>query len=117
MASLPEDQVRPGDVPFSMSGVDCFGPFMVKYGRAKIKGYGYIFTCFSVRAVHIEMIHSLDTSSFINTMKRFISRRGKPRKLFSDNGLNFIGANNELKMIHGQNHEHIMARLCTHLDI
>ena len=105
MTSLPEDRVRPGEPPLSISGVHCFGPFMVKYGRAERKRYGCIFTCFSVRAVHIEMIHSLDTSSFINALKRFISRRGKPRKLYSDNGLNFIGANNELKMVQGQKHE------------
>ena len=44
MSSLPEDRVRPGEPPFSMSGVDCFGPFMVKYGRAEIKRYGCIYT-------------------------------------------------------------------------
>ena len=117
MSSLPEDRVRPGEPPFSISGVDCFGPFMVKYGRAGIKRYGCIFTCFSLRAVHIEMINSLDTSSFINALKRLISRRGKPRKLYSDKGLNFIGAHNELKMVQGQKHEQVMARFCTQLDI
>ena len=61
---IPEDRVKPGEPPFSISVVDCSRPFMVEYGRAKIKCYGCIFICFSVRAVHIEMIHSLDTSSF-----------------------------------------------------
>ena len=117
MSPLPEDRVRPGEPPFSISGVDCFGPFMLKYGRADIKRYSCIFTCFSLRAVHIEMIHSLDTISFINALKRFISRRGKARKLYSDNCLNFIGANNELKMVQAQKHAQVMARFCTQLDI
>lgn len=38
-------------------------------------------------------------------MRRFISRRGKVRNIFSDNGTNFVGANNELKRIHKQHLE------------
>ena len=52
----------------------------------------------SVRAVHIEVIESLNTSSFINALRRFLAIRG-PVKLFrSDRGTNFVSACKELKI-------------------
>ena len=38
----------------------------------------------------------MTTDSFLNTLRRFISRRGKVRELRSDQGTNFVGARNEL---------------------
>lgn len=56
-----------------------------------------LFTCLTVRAVHIEVVYSLSTESAILGMRRFMSLRGCPRKIFSDNGTNFKGASNEIK--------------------
>lgn len=97
MASLPESRVTPFEPPFTRVGVDYFGPFMVKRARSQVKRYGCIFTCLSTRAVHIEVAHTLDTNSFINALERFIARRGEPKELWSDNGTNFIGAQQELR--------------------
>ena len=46
----------------------------------------------TVRAIHIEVSHSLTTDSFLCAQRRFISRRGKPIKICSDCGTNFVGA-------------------------
>ena len=86
MADLPKERVTPRQPPFSHVGIDYFGPFVVKQGRSQVKGYGCIFACLTVRAVHIEIAHSLDTDSFINVLRRFIARRGKPVFLRTDNG-------------------------------
>ena len=48
------------------------------------------------RVVHIEVTHSLDAASFIQSLRRFIARRGSIRTLLSDNGNNFFGAEKEL---------------------
>ena len=48
------------------------------------------------RAVHIETANSLETYSFINALRRFISRRGPVRQLRSDQGTNFVEARTEL---------------------
>jgi hypothetical protein len=97
MANLPAERLDAGSPPFTYVGVDVFGPFSVKVNRTEVKRYGCMFTCFVSRAVHIEMLFSLETESFINGFRRFISRRGFPVKVFSDNGTNFVGANTELK--------------------
>lgn len=97
MADLPEDRVTPDLPPFSHVGVDYFGPFSVKRGRSVEKRYGCLFTCLCLRAIHIEVVHTLDVDSFICALQRFMARRGKPLVLRSDNGSNFTGAERELR--------------------
>ena len=96
MANLPEERLIPDKPPFSCVGVDFFGTFLVRQGRSKLKRYGVLFTCFTTRAVHIEVAYSLETSSFIQSLRRFIARRGQVAELWSDNGTNFVGAQREL---------------------
>ena len=96
MAELPEDRLEPA-APFSYCAVDYFGPFMIKERRSEVKRYGVLFTCMASRSVHLQTANSLNTSSFINALTRFLSRRGPVRQLRSDHGTNFIGARNELK--------------------
>ena len=56
-----------------------------------------MFTCINSHAVHIEVTLSLDIDSFMQALRRMIARRGNIRTIYSDNGSNFIGAENELK--------------------
>jgi hypothetical protein len=102
MASLPKSRVTPFLPAFSFVGVDCFGPILVKRGRSTVKRYGALYTCMTTRAVHIEIIHSLDTDSFINSMRRFMSRRGIPKEIRSDNGGNFVKGERELREAIGE---------------
>ena len=97
MADLPEDRTTPSKPPFTYTGVDCFGPFEVRRGRTTAKRYGVLFTCLTTRAIHLEVANSLDTCSFINALRRFISRRGQPEELRSDNGGNFVKGEKELR--------------------
>ncbi len=96
MADLPPDRVIVDKPPFTNVGVDCFGPFVVKRGRTLIKRYGVPFTFLAVRAIHIEVAQNLEADSFINALRRFIARRGKPDEIRSNNGTNFTGSNREL---------------------
>ena len=65
MASLPEARIAPSEPPFTHVGVDYFGPLYVKQGRSEVKRYGCLFTCLTMRAVHIEVAHTLEADSFI----------------------------------------------------
>ncbi|GAA6082861.1 uncharacterized protein LOC119223490, partial [Tachysurus ichikawai] len=96
MAELPKEHVE-ASAPFTYSGMDCFGPFIVTKARKQYKRYGLIFTCLYSRAVHIEMLEDLSTDSFINALRCFISLRGAVQQLHCDQGSNFVGARNELK--------------------
>ena len=97
MADLPTARLSVGRPPFFHTGVDLFGPFLVKQGRSVVKRYGCIFTCMTVRAVHLEVLHSLSADSFISALRRFVSRRINVAHLHSDNGSNFTGADRILR--------------------
>ena len=96
MANLPSSRLMEVP-PFTYCGVDMFGPFIIRQRRSEVKRCGAMFTCMNSRAVHIEVTHSLDTDSFILALRRMIARRVNVRTIYSDNGSNFIGAENELK--------------------
>ena len=51
----------------------------------------------TTRTVHVELVYDLSTDAFILALRRFAARRGHPRKMRSDNGTNFVGAERELK--------------------
>ena len=97
MAKLPYARVASYVAPFTFTGIDFFGPIMVTINRHKEKRYGCLFTCLTVRAVHIEIAHSLTTSSCILAIRNFMARRGIPQEFYSDNGTNFVGAERELR--------------------
>ncbi|XP_017875755.1 uncharacterized protein LOC108622407 [Ceratina calcarata] len=99
MQNLIPERCRPARA-FTNCGVDYAGPFQVRdsAGRGKTahKAYIAVFVCYATRAVHVELVHDYSTSAFLAAFDRFIARRGVPSCVFSDNGTNFVGANNEL---------------------
>ena len=97
MADLPTDRIAIAEPPFFNTGVDYFGPILVKVLRSQVKRWGCIFTCLSTRAIHLEVAPSLQTDDFLNVLRRFINRRGCPKTIRSDCGTNFKGANNFFK--------------------
>lgn len=103
MADLPRDrfsQVR----AFLKVGVDFGGPFDIKEHSRRnarsTKGYLCLFVCLSVKAVHLEAVPNLDVPSFLAAFDRFISRRGLPTDIYSDNGTNFVGSHRYLQDIY-----------------
>ena len=102
MADLPTDRLEPAP-PFTFVGVDAFGPWEVvtrrtRGGSANSKRWAILFTCLTVRAIHIEIVEEMSSSAFINALRRFTSVRGHVRIFRSDNGTNFVGATNDLNI-------------------
>ena len=122
MGDLPQERVTECK-PWDHTGVDFAGPFNVRVysdpprsilpkkarstrgtaqGAKPIrvcssgKAYMAIFVCFASKAVHIEAVGDLSTASCLAAFNRFVARRRKPRRMYSDNGTNFVGSRNEI---------------------
>ncbi|XP_065085842.1 uncharacterized protein LOC135707870 [Ochlerotatus camptorhynchus] len=96
MRPLPRVRITPFIRPFTFVGVDYMGPFEVKVGHSVVKRWICLFTCLTIRAVHLELVHSLLSIACGMAFRRFVARRGAPLEVFSDNGTNFVGANRQL---------------------
>ncbi|XP_058810947.1 uncharacterized protein LOC131675818 [Topomyia yanbarensis] len=92
MASLPPTRLATYTRPFTYVGLDLFGPLMVKIGRSTAKRWIALFTYFTIRAVHCEVVYSLSTDACIKSIRRFVCRRGAPAEIHTDNGTNFQSA-------------------------
>ena len=106
---LPAYQVK-GGLAFTSIGIDYAGPVTIKHYTHFIPHYSYtnktnglqnaytsyegkawvcLFTCCTSRAVHLDVVMDLTAKSFNRCFKRFISRRGLPTRIVSDNGSTF----------------------------
>ena len=95
MGQLPPVRTQPLR-PFQCIGVDFAGPFTTNRGYTRKlmleKSYVALFICLATKAIHLEVTEDLSTGSFLLCFERFISRRGYPSHVFSNNGSNFVGA-------------------------
>lgn len=115
MGALPPQRVNP-DFPFTAAGVDFAGPFLItdRKGRGcKItKCYLCVFVCLRFKCLHLEAVSELSTDAFLLSLRRFISRRGKPVEIFCDNGRNFLGASKEIGNFLTSNSNKVNSFLC-----
>ena len=96
---LPADRVN-FIRPFHSTGVDFTGHFYVNTNSgSKLKTFVLIFTCMNTRAVHLELLDSMSTNSFILAFVRFSNRFGMPKVVYSDNAKTFISASQFLNKI------------------
>ena len=102
MADLPVDRLEQV-APFTNTGMDVFGPYIVHDGKntrrstSSKKVWVLLFTCLVSRAIHMESLSSMDTSTFRLALRRFFAIRGTCKRLRSDHGSNFIGARNQMQ--------------------
>ncbi|UYV74966.1 hypothetical protein LAZ67_12001917, partial [Cordylochernes scorpioides] len=76
-----------------VTGIDLGGPLYLEDGQ---KVWFVIFTCGVYLAVHLELVTSLSTETLVGAVERFVARRGCPAVIYSDNGTNLVGLQNEL---------------------
>ena len=97
--NLPRDRTE-GRAAFQVIGVDFAGPLKYRKGK-KNEGKAYIvlYACSLTRGIYLELLQNMETTEFITSLKRFVAHRGRPEKIYSDNGKTFVGAANLLKTI------------------
>jgi hypothetical protein len=100
MADLPPDRLETPP-PFTNVSFDVFGPWIIhtrklRGGAANSKRWGLVFTCLNSHAIHIEVIETMDASSFICALRCFLSIHGLVSILRCDQGTNFIGGKSKL---------------------
>lgn len=105
MGDLPPLRVKAFVRPFTTTGVDYAGPLQLRESRRRgrvhvSKAYVAVFTCFSTKAIHLELVSDLTTEAFLAALSRFTARRGLCSQIFSDNGTNFVGASRQLDEVY-----------------
>ncbi|XP_070067139.1 uncharacterized protein [Drosophila virilis] len=80
MGDLPIERLSPYTPPFTYTGVDYFSPYDIVVGRRREKRWGVLFTCLTVRAVHLDIATSLSTDSYLCVLKSFVAGRGQWHK-------------------------------------
>lgn len=103
MPDLPSERVNRSR-PFENTGLDYFGPLQVRsQHHQNQKVWVCLFTCMATRAIHLELVTDNSTTQFLLAFRGFISRRGAPSNILSDNAPNFkLGREvliNELRQI------------------
>ena len=93
------------DFAFFATGVDNFGPLFVKSIFAKdsstlFKVWVTLYTCAGTRGVILDVVPHIHSSSLIKSFRRFVSRRGCPSVMISDNGRNFV-SNETVEFVNG----------------
>ena len=97
-APLPKERISWTNLhAFLNIGIDFFGPLYIKEKRTLRKCYVLLITCCQTRAIHLEVSHSLSAQDCMMCLERFISRRGLPSTIFSDNAKCFVSVNEKLK--------------------
>ena len=100
MGWFPQERLKPAPA-WNCTAVDLFGPFRIRrevQKRTTGKAYGVIFNCLSMQAVHVDLVH-YSTEKFLMVLRQFVSLRGYPVKMISDNGTQLTTANKELKKV------------------
>ena len=96
---LPTTRTQ-GTTPFQVVGVDYAGPIRyVTKNKAERKAYLLLYGGSLTRAVHLEVLKSMETSAFTPSLKRFIARRGHPKVIYSDNAKTFKAAAKWLRKV------------------
>ena len=99
MANLAKERLTPENPSFTFVGMDYFGPLYIQQGRLHVKHYSCVFTYLTTRAIHIQIMSSLDRYSFINALHLHVdsSVLGKnPLSVYRDNGSNFCTSEQEM---------------------
>lgn len=122
MGNLPSPRINIS-LPFTHTGLDYAGPIAIRLRRSPgrqitSKGYICLFVCLTTKAVHLELVGDMSAATFLASFNRFVSRRGLPTNMYSDNGTYFVRAAHDINSdIKSVIKNHVKEALHTHQTI
>ncbi|KAH9399765.1 hypothetical protein TYRP_017757 [Tyrophagus putrescentiae] len=106
LGSIPRFRYDERTPAFTNVGLDIFGPLTTAMTTPG-KRYGVIFACATTRAVHLELISNQTAAEVYLALRKFVARRGIPKLIYSDNGLQLIAVEKRfLKLVHQLSREY-----------
>ena len=98
-ANLPTTRTE-GSTAYQVIEIDYAGPLRYRKSKGKEgKAYILLYACSLTRGVYLELLPNMETSECLNSLQRFIARRGRPERIYSDNGATFVAAAKWVKML------------------
>ena len=94
MAPLPQSRTKIAP-PFHIISMDLFGPIIIRdtvKKRTHKKVWGVIFNCTVTRAIYLDLTEDYGTDAILQTIRRFVTIRGCPSEIQSDQGSQLIAA-------------------------
>ena len=104
--SPPSSELRMNnDFDFYATGINNFSPLFVRSIFAKdsstlFKVWVTLYTCAGTRGVILDVVPHIDSTSSIKGFRRFVSKRGCPSVMISDNGRKFV-SNETVEFVNG----------------
>ena len=99
VGNLPLDHTS-SSRQFHMIGINFAGPLIyIKKWKQEEKVYLLVYSCSLTRAVYMDLMRSQSLEELLTSLQRFITCRGRPEKVYSDNFSTFAAASKWLKVI------------------
>uniref|UniRef100_A0A5S6Q7F1 Integrase catalytic domain-containing protein n=1 Tax=Trichuris muris TaxID=70415 RepID=A0A5S6Q7F1_TRIMR len=70
---------------FQNVGIDFARPVYIRANGCPTKPHIHLLTCLAVSAAHLQLVHDMSADVVMQATKRFFTRRGIPRGIYSDN--------------------------------
>ena len=93
IGDIVPERMAYGRPTFSCVSLDFTGPTLVKpvgKARAQVKTWTIVFVCMTTGALHLELVDSYGTEAFLLAWEAFVSLRGRPSRVVSDQGSQLI---------------------------
>ena len=98
-ANLPTTRTE-GSTAYQIIGVDYAGPLRYRKSKGKEgKAYILLYACSLTRGVFLDLMPNMEMTECLYSLQRFIARRGRPERIYSDNGSTFTAAAKWIKMV------------------
>ena len=91
-ANLPTTRTE-GSTAYQVIGIDYAGPLRYRKSKGKEgKAYILLYACSLTRGVYLDLLPNMEMADCLKSLQRFIARRGRPERIYSDNGATFVAA-------------------------